>query len=206
MTHTPDPWQELAQTWRTGNVPVTVADIEALRRNQERRLRIARGAELACSALGIAAALWLGLASRFFWVGILTVVFSAASIHFALRGRRMPVAPGSVELLQSLQDSLDYHDWLSGRLRTGRVLGYVALFAVVMAASTQLMQFASAAPMELMATAVAGMAVSSTLGWNLSQAWQVWRRTRRLRSFRARLVAAEGASWQEEDVPPARTR
>lgn len=205
MNQTPDPWQELAQTWRTGNVPVTGADIEALRRSQQRRLRIARGAEVACSVLGIVAALWLGLVSRFFWVGMLTVVFSAASIHFALRGQRMPVSPGSADLLQSLRESLEYLDWLAGQLRTGRVLGYVALFAVVMAASTQLMRFSSAAPLELLATAAAGIAVSGTLGWNLSQAWQVWKRTRRLQSFRARLMTVDGVPQQEEGVPPART-
>lgn len=205
MNHAPDPWQELARTWRTGNVPVTAADIETLRRNQQRRLRIARGAEVACSALGIVAALWLGLASRFFWVGMVTVVFSVASIHFALRGRRMPVPPGSADLLQSLNDSLAYLDWLAGQLRTGRVLGYVALFAVVMAASAQLMRFASAAPLELLATVVAGVAVSATLGWNLFQAWQVWKRVRRLQSFKARLMAADVVEQQEDGDPPVQT-
>jgi hypothetical protein len=117
----------------------------------------------------------------------------------------MPVSPGSADLLQSLRDSLEYLDWLAGQLRTGRVLGYVALFAVVMAGSTQLMHFPSAAPVELLATAAAGIAVSGTLCWNLSQAWQVWKRTRRLQSFRAKLMTVDGVPQRGEEAPPART-
>lgn len=184
----PDQWQELARIWKTGDAPVTVADVEELHARQHRRLRIARAVELACSVLGIVAALWLALVSRFLWVGVLTVVFSAASVCFVLRARRMPVPQGSADLLESLKESLAYLDWLAEQWRYGRMLGFMALFAVVMAASTQLMQLASATRSGLLATAAAGVAISTALGWNMMLAWQVRRSTARLQAFRMKLV------------------
>jgi hypothetical protein len=186
----PDQWQQLARIWKTGDATVTAADVAALHGRQHRRLRIARGAELASSVLGFTAALWLALVSRFFWVGILTAAFSLASVYFVLRARRRAVPQGSADLMQSLNDSLGYVEWQAEQLRYGRVLNYVALFAVVMSASTQLMHWVSATPPpELLATAAAGIAVSTALAWNMTLAWQVWRRSIRLRTFRAKLVA-----------------
>jgi hypothetical protein len=184
----PDSWQELARIWKTGDAPVTVGDIKALHGRQHRRLRIARAAELACSALGVVAALWLAVVSPFLWMGILTAAFSIASACIVLRARRMPVPQGSTDLLESLKDSLSYLDWLAEQLRYGRILGFVALFAVVMAASTQLMKFASATPAGLLATAAAGMAISAALACNMALAWQTWRRTARLQMFRVKMM------------------
>ncbi len=182
-----DQWQELARIWKTGDAPVTVADIEELHGRQHRRMRIARWGEVACSLLGVVAASWLALASRLPWVGIVTTAFSLASVYFVVRTRRMPVPQGSADLLESLHDSLTYLDWLSEQLRYGRILGFVALFAVVMAASTQLMRLASATPSGLPAATAAGIAISATLAWNMTLAWQVWRRTARLQAFSVKL-------------------
>lgn len=184
----PEQWRELAQIWKTGEPSVTAADIEALHARQHRRLRMARAAELACSALGVLAALWLGLASRFVWVGILTVVFSIASVYVVSRTRRMQAPQGTADLRKSLHDSLAYLDWLAEQLRYGRILGFVALFAVVMSASVQLMRMASATPSGMFATAAAGIAISMALGWNMTLAWQAWRRAARLRAFCVKLV------------------
>lgn len=185
----PDQWQQLTRIWKTGDAPVTAADVAALHGRQHRRLRIARGAEMASSMLGFIAAVWLALASRFLWVGILTAAFSLASVYVVFRARRRAVPQGSADLMQSLNDSLGYLEWQAEQLRYGRVLNYVALFAVVMAASTQLMRWTRVAPPELLATAAAGIAVSAALAWNMTLAWQVWRRSIRLRAFREKLVA-----------------
>jgi hypothetical protein len=185
----PDQWQELARIWKTGDALVTVAEIEELHGRQTRRLRIARMAELGCSLLGVIASLWLGLASPFLWVGIVTAAFSVSSVYFVWRAQRMPLPQGSADLLVSLKDSLAYLGWLAEQLRYGRILGFVALFAVVMAASTQLMRLAAAAPSGLLATSVAGMAISATLAWNMRLAWQVWRRTTHMHIFRAKLLS-----------------
>jgi tetrahydromethanopterin S-methyltransferase subunit E len=189
MNHqAPDSWQELARIWKTGDAPVTVGDIEALHVRQHRKLRLARGGELACSALGVVAALWLAVVSPFLWVGIVTVAVSIASACMVLRARRVPVPQGSTDLLESLKDSLTYLDWLAEQLRYGRILGFVALFAVVIAASAQLMRFASATPVALLATTAAGIAIGASLAWNMTLAWQVWRRTARLQIFEVKLV------------------
>lgn len=181
-------WQDLTRIWRTGTVPVAGAEVEKLHERQRRRAKLARMAELACTAPGVAAALWLALASRFRWVGIVTAVFSVASVYFTLRSRRRPDAPGSADLLQSLQDALSYQDWLAEQLRYGRVLGYMALFAVVMAASTQLLHMSLATRSGLVATAVAATAISAALAWNMTLAWQVWRRSAHLNAFRRKLI------------------
>jgi hypothetical protein len=184
-----DQWRELARIWKAGDAAVTAADIEALHARQHLRLRVARAGELACSVLGIVAATWLGLASRFTWVGILTAAFSVASVFLVLRTRRMPVPQGCDELLESLQGSLSYLDWLAGQLRYGRILGFMAMFAVVMAASTQLMRSAGATSSALIATAAAGMAIGAALAWNMTLAWKVWRCRARLQAFRLKLVS-----------------
>jgi hypothetical protein len=185
---TPDPWQELAQMWKTSDTPVAVADIEALHARQHRKLRVARTAELLCSALGVVAALWLALATRVHWVGIVTVIFSIASVYFVSRTRRRAVPQGTSDLLKSMQDSLAYLDWLAEQLRYGRILGFVALFAVVMSASMQLMSMASSTPSGMLATAAAGVVISAALAWNMTVAWQAWRRAVRLQAFKAKLV------------------
>jgi len=181
--HATEHWQDLARVWQTGSAPVTVADIEKLHERQRHRLRVVRAVELTCMALGIFAALWLVLTIRLRWVGILTVAFSVASVFFVLRARRESVPPGSTDLLEALKDSLAYQEWLAEQLRYGRVLGFVALFAVVMVASTQLMHVASATRSGLLATAIAALAIAATVAWNMALAWRVWRCTARLKVF-----------------------
>lgn len=185
--HTPGDWQDLARVWQTGSAPVTDADIARLHERQLRRLRIARAAELVCTIVGVMAALWLALATRFRWMGLLTAAFAVASVYVVLRTRRDPAPPGRTDLLATLDDSLAHHDWLAGQLRNGRVLGFVALFAVVTAASAQLMDMAGATRSGLLATAIAGTAIAAALAWNMSMAWRVWRRTARMQAFRKRL-------------------
>lgn len=188
----PGDWQELGRVWTAGRAPVGSDDIVRLHEHQCRRLQTARVAEVSCTILGVAAALWLALASRFLWLGIATATFSVASLFFALRSQRQPAPRGCLDLLRSLQESLAYQDWLAEQLRHGRVLGFVALFAVVMAASTQLMHLAGATRSGLLASAAAALAISGTLAWNMTLAWQVWRRTARLRAFMKEMLSEKG--------------
>lgn len=187
-------WGDLSRVWRTGDLPVAGAEVEKLHERQRRRAQVARVAELICALVGVTAALWLALVSRFRMLGILTAVFQVASVYFVLRSRRLPDVPGSAGLLQSLQSSLAYQDWLAEQLRYGRVLGFVALFAVVMSASTQLLHMPEATRSGLLAAATAATAISTALAWNMTLAWQVWRRSARLNAFRRKL---------KEDPPQA---
>jgi hypothetical protein len=81
-----------------------------------------------------------------------------------------------------LKESLAHEDWLAEQLRLGRALTFVALFAIVMAASVQLLHIRSASVSGLLATAAAGAAVAAALVWNLVLAWKGRRRSVRLRS------------------------
>jgi hypothetical protein len=181
-------WRDLAQVWQSGLAPLNGEDVERLHERQRRRLRLARGFELACTVLGITASLWLALASRFRLLGILTALALGASVIFLLRVRRQPVPPGSTDLLQSLQLSIEYQDWLAEQLRYGRVLGFMALFAVVVSASTQLLHMPRTTASGLIAAAVAALAIGAALAWNMTLAWQVWQRSRWLNAFRRALM------------------
>lgn len=187
----PGNWPDLARVWKSDASPIAAIEIEQLHERQRRRAHVVRVAGLVCTLLGVSAALWLALESRFRWLGIVTAIFLVMSVYFLLRSRRSPDPPGSTDLLQSLQDALDYHDWLAEQLRYGRVLGFMALFAVVMAASTQLLHQPEATRSGLLATAAAATGIVAALAWNMSLAWQVWRRWVRLNAFRRRLAQAD---------------
>lgn len=184
----PGSWPDLASVWKSGTSPISASEIEKLHERQRRRARVARVAALGCTMLGVSAALWLALESRFRWVGIVTAILLVTSVYFVLRSRRSPGQPGSTDLLHSLQDALDYHDWLAEQLRYGRVLGFMALFAVVMAASTQLLHQPETTRSGLLAMAAAATGIMVALTWNMTLAWQVWRRWVRLNAFRRKLA------------------
>jgi flagellar motor component MotA len=103
-------WKDLARVWQTDATSITGAEIQELHQRHRRRLHIARVAELACTALGVIAALWLALASRLPGVGIVTAVFSIASAYFVVRTRREPAPMGSTNVLEAIKDSLAYQD------------------------------------------------------------------------------------------------
>jgi hypothetical protein len=182
-------WQALSRLWQSEVAPVSTADIERLHELQRIRLRVATAAELSVAALGIVAAFWLAIVSRFLWVGVFTAAAAAASIVVVLRARRRPGPPASSNLLESLKGSLAWQDWLAEQLRYGRALSFVALFAIVIAASDQLMRLATATSSRLLAIAAAGTAVVAALAWNVALAWTVWRRKSRLSGFMEKLAA-----------------
>ena len=199
MNQSPDhDWQELAKLWQSEAAPVSVANIENLHRQQRRRLRAATAAELIATTLGIVASAWLAFQHRFLWVSVLAVAFAAASAFVVLRARRSRCPPASADLLTSLKGSLAYQDWLADQLRYGRALSFVALFAILIAASVQLMHVATATPSRLFATAAACLAVVAALAWNVTLAWNVIRRAARLSEFMAKLVAEHAEPINED--------
>lgn len=182
-------WQELSKLWQSNVALVSVADIERLHELQRRRLRAATVAELAVTALAMAVACWLGLQTRFLWMGMGVFAAAVGSVVVVLRRHRLPGPPVYSDLLESLKGSLAYQDWLAEQLRYGRVASFVALFAIVIAAVAQLIHIETATPSRLLATAAAGMAVVAALAWNVALAWSVWQRRRRLIGFMKKLVA-----------------
>ena len=182
-------WQDLSSLWQSEVTPVSTADIERLHELQRVRLRVATAAELSVALLGIVAAYWLAIVSRFLWVGVFTAATATASAVVVLRARRRPAPPVSDNLLESLKGSLAWQDWLAEQLRYGRALSFVALFAIVIAASDQLMHMAAATSSRLLAIAAAGTAVVAAVAWNMALAWNVRRRKSRLSGFIEELTA-----------------
>lgn len=182
-------WQEMVTLWQSEAAPVTLADIEACHGRQRHRVLATTVAELIGAGLGIAAALWLVLVPQMRWVGILVASCSFISSVVMVRARRVAAPSGAVDLKESLKASVIFQDWLAEQLRYGRALSFVALFAIVMAASVQLLHLRSASTPALLATAVAGAAVSAVLVGNLVLTWQVRRRVAQLKSFAEELEA-----------------
>jgi hypothetical protein len=83
-----------------------------------------------------------------------------------VRLRRESVPSGSVDLVQSLKDSVDREDWIAEQLRFGRALSFVALFAIVTATGSQLRDGPPGSAFVLIAGSVAATVVLGALVWN----------------------------------------
>lgn len=160
-------WNDLAKLWQAEAAAISVDDIDAHLRRHRRQMRIATFVELVGVSLGVAAAGWLAFFLSHRWLGLVVGVFALVSAAVMVRTRRDPEPTGSVDVLQSLKDSLDREDWIAEQLRFGRALSFVALFAIVMATGSQLRQFSPTYPVALMAGGVAAACVIAALVWNM---------------------------------------
>ena len=120
---------------------------------------------------------------------MVVAVFALVSAVVIVRMRREPAPSGSVDVLQSLKDSLDREDWIAEQLRFGRALSFVALFAIVMATASQLRHVSSTSTLALMAGGVAAACVIAALVWNL----MLVRRSRTRRRRQAVEISEEQA-------------
>jgi hypothetical protein len=185
----PSGWDDLSAQWRDDPVAFAAADIQRRRRRAQKQLFFTTVVELAVAALGVVAALWQLLAGVFPVLGVATSVCVLWSAAVMFRARHAAPPAGTGPLLDSLKDSIEHEDWMAEQLRLGRALGFMALFAIVMAASVQLLSFRPASVPQLWATATAGFAVSAALAWNFVLAWQARRRGAGLRSIAEKLRA-----------------
>ena len=172
-------WNDLAKLWQADAAAVSVDDIDAHLARQERQMRMATLGELLGLSLGVAAAGWLVFTSPYLWMGVIVGVFALVSVAVIIRMRREQPPSGSVDVLQSLKDSLDREDWIAEQLRFGRASSFVALFAIVQATGSQLRNHALAPALTLTAGAIAAACVIAALVWNL-----VLRRRSRTRRHR----------------------
>jgi len=159
-------WNDLAKLWQAAAAAVSVDDIDAHLRKHERQMRMATLAELLGTGLGVAAAACLVFASPYRWMGLVVGIFAIVSSVVTLRMRREQAPSGSVDVLQTLKDSLDREDWIAEQLRFGRVLSFVALFAIVQATGSQLRNHALAPALTLTAGGIAAAFVIAALAWN----------------------------------------
>ena len=160
-------WNDLAKLWQAEAAAVSVDDIEAHLERHRRHMLLVTVSELASVLLGVTAAGWLAFVLPYRGLGLVVGVFTLVSAVVLLRTRRDPAPRGSVDVLQSLKESLDREDWIAEQLRFGRALSFVALFAIVMAIASQLRQSSFDSVLALMAGSVAAACVLLTLVWNL---------------------------------------
>ena len=178
-TPLPDDWNDLARLWQADAARVSLQDVDAHLKREKRQMAGVAAAELAGLGLGVIAAACVVVFVHL-WLGVVIIVFGGASAWLTLRMRRAGAPPGSQDLLQSLKDSIDREDWIAEQLRFGRVLSFVALFAIVQAVSAQLFRVQAFEASMLIAAGSGAAMVIGALAWN---AWLTVRSRRR----RARL-------------------
>jgi MFS family permease len=180
-------WNDLSRMWQADAAAVSLAEIDDHLARERRRMRVVIFVELAGVCLGVIAAAWLTFFTPFRWMGAITAVFAIVSSLAAVRMRREPAPSGAVDVLHSLKESIEREDWLAEKLRMGRALSFVALFAIVMVTSTQLTRFHTI-PAAGLAAAMAGcIYVIGILAWNLVLTRRAHARRTRLEYIRGRL-------------------
>lgn len=188
-TPAPDEWNDLAKMWQADAAGVSLQEIDAHLERERRHLRGVTLAELAGVGAGIIAAALLLFFTPHVIMGVVIIVFGGASAWITLRMRREGGPPASVDLMQSLKDSIAREDWLAGQLRLGRALSFVALFAIVSGLSAQLHQARAFSSTILIAAGIGCAAVLAALAWNLLLTLRSRRRRERLQYLEERMKA-----------------
>jgi hypothetical protein len=173
-------WNDLAKMWQADAAAVSMEEIDDHMARERRRMRVVTFVELAGVGFGILAAAWLAFFTPMRWMGAIVGVFAIVSAFAAVRMRREQAPSGAVDVLSALKESIGREDWIAEQLRLGRALSFVALFAIVQVASSQLLRFHAIPSVGLAAVIAGGVYVVGVLIWNLVL-------TRRTRVRRARL-------------------
>jgi hypothetical protein len=185
----PDEWSDLAKLWQADAAGVSLQEIDAHLERERRHLRGVTLAELAGMGAGIVAAAMVVFFTPHVIMGIVIIAFGGTSAWITFRMRREVGPPASVDLLQSLKDSIAREDWLAGQLLLGRALSFVALFAIVSALSVQLHKTQAFSANLLIAAGVGCAMALVALGWNLLLTARSRRRLARLRYLDERMKA-----------------
>ena len=176
-------WEDLASLWQGEVATYSMEQVKAHSERQRRIMQVVTVAELAGAVLGITAALWLMFVTPHRLMGLVVVVFALLSAVVMLRARREPESRGEAGLIGILKESVAYHDWMAEQLRYGRALSFVALFAIVMSASVQLLHFQTASASGLAASASGACGMTGVLAWNFILTERARRRRASLQDF-----------------------
>lgn len=182
-------WNDLAKMWQADAACVSLQEIDGHLRRERRHLWLATAAELAGLLAGIVAAGCVLFFTPHTWMGVLIMLFGGTCAWITLRMRRAGPPPGSLDVLQSLKDSIAREDWLVEQLRLGRALSFVALFAIVLATSLQLFRLKAFSATGLTAAGIGCAVVLAALAWNLVLTVRARRRLGRLQYLNDRLKA-----------------
>ena len=184
-----DEWNDLAKMWQADAAGVSLEDIDAHLQREKRQMAGVTAAEIGGLGAGFIAAACVLLFTPHVWMGVLILAFGGASAWLTLRQRRASAPPGSRDFLQSLKDSIAREDWLAEQLRFGRALSFVALFAIVLATSMQLLRLNAFSATGLTAAGIGCVVVLGALAWNLLLTMRSRRRRARLRYLAERMKA-----------------
>jgi hypothetical protein len=182
-------WNDLAKMWQADAAGVSLQEIDRHLRREKRHLWLVTAAELAGLAAGVAAAACVLFFTPHTVMGVVIILFGGTCALITLRMRRAGPPPGSVDVLQSLKDSIAREDWLADQLRLGRALSFVALFAIVLATSLQLFRLQAFSATGLGAAGIGCAVVLAALAWNLVLTLRTRRRRARLQYLNDRLKA-----------------
>lgn len=186
-TPAPDDWNELAKLWQADAAGVSLQEIDAHLERERRHLRGVTLAEMAGIGVGIIAAALLLFFSPHVGMGVVIILFGGVSAWITLRMRREGGPPASVDLMQSLTDSIAREDWMAGQLRLGRALSFVGLFAIVSALSAHLHRVQAFSSGTLIAAGTGCAVVLAALAWNLVLTRRSRRRLARLQYLHERM-------------------
>lgn len=181
-------WNDLAKMWQADAASISLQEVDEHLEREKRQMAGVHAAEFAGLGVGVVAAIGV-VTMTHFWMGVVIVLFGGISAWLTLRMRRAGPAPGSRDLLQSLKDSIEREDWVAEQLRFGRVLSFVALFAIVQATSVQLFRLKAFSATTLTAAGIGCAVVLGALAWNLWLTVRSRRRRTRLQYLDERLKA-----------------
>lgn len=180
-------WGELSRLWQAEGAAISLEELEGYMKRERAMMRALAAVELAGLGLGVAVGVWLSMATPYAWMARVFIVFCAAMAWIAWRRRSETAVSGGEDLLTSLRASIAREDGVASRLRFGRALSFVVLFAVLMTASHLLRVYASTSAASLWALLSCGLWLCAIIAWNLGLVRRSRRRRQRLESFAERL-------------------
>jgi len=156
--NTPSEWSELISQWRSMHAAISTRDLH--RRARARRLRVIGViiAEVLASLIGVGTAVWIVMATSMLFVG---VGLGLGIVLFTLMVLRWQwhsygVEDAAQDAITAIQADVRREDETREMLRTGYGVVLAAMLAVVVAASSQLMNFRGDSPPYLLPLIASG--------------------------------------------------
>lgn len=155
---TPSEWNELISVWRSMHTAISTGDLH--RRARARRLRVAAViiAEVLASLIGVGTAVWIAMATSMFFVGVGLglgiVLFTLMVLGWQWHSYRREDAV--TDAITALEADVRREEETQELLRTGHGVVLAAMLAVVVATSSQLINFRDDTPPYLLPLLASG--------------------------------------------------
>ena len=188
--NTPSDWNELISQWRSMHAPISTEDLH--RRARARQLRVISVivTEVLASLIGVGTAVWIVMATSMLFVGVGLglgiVLFTLMVLRWQWHSYGREDA--AEDAITAIQADVLREDETREMLRTGYGVVLAAMLAVVVAASSQLMNFRGDSPPYLLPLIASGayLVVCMALATLLERRAQ--RRAKVFRTLREHLI------------------